>query len=150
MLRFPYLSEPIGRGGGASRWRPLVPVRIFGPTQRKCWFPRALIDTGADDTIFPMHAATLAGVRLRPPAASVVRWHGQAYPIQFGDVELELRDGRTALRWPAIIAFSVAPLRYPLLGQRGCLQYLDATFLGDAQLVELVANRSLPGIASQP
>jgi hypothetical protein len=60
-------------------------------------------------------------------------------------VELLLTDNLSSWRWPAVIGFSPAPLRYPLLGQRGCLQYIDARFLGADLMVELETNPSYPG-----
>src|SRR5687767_8198746 len=129
MLRFPYLTEPVVRGspptlppGSTVRWRPFVPVRIYGPTGRFRDYPRALLDTGADDTVIPLVAATALGVTLMPDGAFGLRWRGQPYPLRFGDVELELADASGSVwRWPATVGFSAAPIRYPILGNAGCL-----------------------------
>ena len=48
-------------------------------------------------------------------------------------------------RWPAVIAFSQAPLRYPILGLSGCLQYFDARYRGEDRIVQLETNRAYPG-----
>ena len=42
------------------------------------------------------------------------------------------------------VAFTAANVRYPLLGIAGCLEFLDARFLGQRRLLELEANPSLP------
>lgn len=152
MLEFAYQDEPLGGPPPPSlppsatvRWRPLVPVRIVGPTGRQRFFSRAVLDPGADDTVFPLAMASVLGVTLRLPTGHGLRWRGQAYPLRFGDVELELSDGLETCRWPAVIAFSQAPIRYPTLGLSGTLPYFDATFLGDDRRVRLGANRSFAG-----
>ena len=48
-------------------------------------------------------------------------------------------------QWPAVIGFSPAPIRYPILGQAGCLQFFDAKFFGADLAVELEVNRAYPG-----
>jgi hypothetical protein len=82
---------------------------------------------------------------LRPDTVHRVRWRGQLHPLRFGDVELLLTDNGSTWRWPAVVGFSPAPLRYPILGQSGCLQFLNARFLGVDLVVELEANHSYPG-----
>ncbi|HYT88638.1 MAG TPA: hypothetical protein VEL76_08005 [Gemmataceae bacterium] len=156
MLSFPYLSEllvgpppPSLPSGSTARWRPLVPVRLFGSAGGFRYFPRALLDTGADDSIFPLDAATALGVTLKADVGQVIRWRGQQHALRFGDVELELADESGAVwRWPAVVGFSPAPIRYPLLGNAGCLGFLDATFRGHARLVELQTTPSYPGTTS--
>jgi hypothetical protein len=156
MLRFPYLPEPLTGpppptlpSGSTVRWRPLLPVRIIGPTGRSRYFPRAILDSGADDTIFPLDIAALIGVALRPDTGQGIRWRGQLYRLRFGDVELELADeSGSAYHWPATVGFSPAPIRYPILGNAGCLYFFDTLFRGDDRTVELEVNRSYPGIVT--
>jgi hypothetical protein len=153
MLRFDYLSEPLTGApppslppNSTARWRPLLPVRISGPSGRLRYFPRAILDSGADDTIFPLDVATLVGVTLRADAGHAIRWRGQSYQLRFGDVELELTDESGSVwRWPATVGFSPAPIRYPILGNAGCLCFFDALFRGDDRVVELETNQSYPG-----
>lgn len=155
MLRFPYQDEPLGSPPPPSlpataqvRWRPLVPATVIGPTGKRRFFPRALLDPGADDTIFPSAVAGLLGVVLRANSGHGLRWRGQGYPLRYGDVALELRDGAQVWHWPAVVGFSPAPLRYPILGICGCLQFFDTCFRGDGRLVELETNLSYPGTRS--
>jgi hypothetical protein len=56
-----------------------------------------------------------------------------------------LADDTSTYRWPTIVAFTPAPLRYSLLGMAGCLQYFDARFLGADRTLELDANWTYPG-----
>src|SRR5262245_1779121 len=152
MMQFSYEDEPLTGPappslppGSTVRWRPLLPIRIIGPTGSQRTFSRAVLDPGADDTVFPSAVASVLGVNLRAPSGHGLRWRGQAYALRFGDLELELSDGIESCRWPAVIAFSPAPLHYPILGLSGCLQYFDATYMGEDRVVCLVANRSFPG-----
>lgn len=154
-LRFPYQDElftgppPPSRPAGVTTYkRPLIPVTIIGPNGISRSFDRALLDSGADDTVFPIDAARLLGIPLRPHLGHGVRWRGQLYPMRFGDAELELMAGGIVWRWIAVIAFSPAPIRYPILGQAGFLQFMDARFLGADLAIELEANRTYLGTQS--
>lgn len=118
---------------------------IIGPTGLVRHFGRAVLDPAADDTVFPLDTAGRLGVGLRPDTGHRVRWRGQLYALRFGDVELVLADDVSVWRWPAVVAFSPAPIRYPLLGQAGCLQFLDARFLGADRIAELETNHTFPG-----
>jgi hypothetical protein len=158
VLSFPYLDEPLTGppppslpAGAAVRWRPLVPVDILGPSGLVRHFGRAVLDPGADDTVFPLDTGRRLGVRLRPDTGHRIRWRGQLHPLLFGDVELVLADDSSECRWPAVVAFSPAPLRYPILGIFGicgCLVFFDGRFLGADWVAELDPNRSYPGTST--
>lgn len=151
ILRFPYLLEPI-QGllppslppGTAARWRPLVLVTLHGFSPASfISFGRALVDSGADDTIFPLDVANLLGISLLPVTGHAMRWRGQRVLLRFGRVELQLTDQAGAsLRWAATVAFSAANMRYPLLGMAGCLEFFDAKFFGRNRLLELESYAS--------
>lgn len=112
MLRFAYQAEPL-RGspspslpaGSTVHWRPLLPVAIFGPTGLVRRFSRALLDPGADDTIFPLDTVVRLHVQLLADTGHRVRWRGQAHPLRFGPLELELTDGQATWRWSALVGF---------------------------------------------
>ena len=155
-LRFPYLlpNPPSITGAtvsnpasGSAFLRPLVPVAIIGQVTRRR-FPRALLDTGSEDTIFPAPIATMIGAQLyrRGSQKSVVRWRGTTYPLRFGNIHLELTDGTTSWNWPAEVGFSDAPLPYVILGNNGCLEFFDVTFFGESREVELKINSAYVGI----
>lgn len=74
-----------------------------------------------------------------------VRWRGQQFWVEFHIVELELAQDSQTWRWRARVGFTPAPLAYALLGQRGCLEFLDAKFCGADQVAELQVNRAFPG-----
>lgn len=152
MLRFPYQDEaltgpppPSLPASAVVRWRTLIPVTIFGSGGVFRDFGRAVLDPAADDTVFPLDTARRLGISLRPDSGHRVRWRGQLHALRFGDAELVLTDNASIWRWPAVVGFSPAPLRYPILGQAGCLQFTDARFFGADRVVELEINRDFPG-----
>jgi hypothetical protein len=61
---------------------------------------------------------------------------------------LLLTDHGSVWRWPTVVGFSPAPLRYPMLGQAGCLQFFDSRFLGDDRVVEVETKLTYPGTRS--
>lgn len=66
-------------------------------------------------------------------------------PSRYGIVELELVDATgNSLRWPATVVFTVANMNYPLLGVSGCLEFMDAKFLGKDRILELEPNADFP------
>ena len=140
MLRFPYSANV---HTGVPRWRPLIPVFLNGPRGRRR--VKALLDTGSDDTIIQDWLAPYLGVQLVAGKGNRVVWRGQPYSIQFGRIGLELTDGSAGFRWSDLVAFSPAPIRYTILGIRGCLQFFDATFCGKDLAVDLTINRSFSG-----
>ena len=65
--------------------------------------------------------------------------------LRYGHVTLELADDEgNVLAWPAVVTFTTAPVRYPLLGICGCLDILDVTFRGAEHFVELQTNSAFP------
>ena len=150
MLEFPFQAEPVSvpppslPPSERNRWRPLVPIRIYGSTGKSRMFTRALVDTGSDDTVFPMGLISPLDVDLLDDTGHGIRWRGRGYSLRFGTVELELTDGGAVWRWTAIVGFSTAPIRYPILGQTAFLQFFNASFRGDDRVITLVKNSSFP------
>jgi hypothetical protein len=152
ILRFPYLSETLQGPPPPSlpkstleRWRPIVPIIAYGPLGTAFTIYRALVDPGSDDTIFPLSVASALGIPLLAPTGHAMRWRGQRVALRFGVMELELVDPASGtLRWPATVAFTVANVRYPLLGMCGFLEFLDVKFLGKDRMLEVEPNASLP------
>jgi hypothetical protein len=125
----------------------MIPVRITGPTGLSMWHI-GLLDTGSTETMFPMEVAQAIGVILQRSPAGHVRWRGVRYPVRRATVKLQLSNDTIRWIWETTIAFSPAPLAYVLLGDRGCLQYLDAKFCGGRRIVELETNQTFPGEVS--
>ena len=152
MLQYPYQPVPLVGAAPPSlpptataRWRPFAPVTIIGPTGTSRHFRRALVDPGADDTVFPLQLVERLGVVLRPDASHKLRWRGQMYQLRYGDAELQLGDGDISYRWTTVVCFSDAPISYRILGYAGCLELFNVTFRGADQIVELEPNHSYPG-----
>jgi predicted aspartyl protease len=148
-LIFPYTEFPTPKPvwslqGRAGRPRPLILVAIIGPTATVV--ERCLLDTGADDTVFPEAMATHLGIDLSGCPTSSASGVGQVgATLRHVEVRLRITDGQETREWPARVAFTSAPLRWPLLGFAGFLQFFTATFHGDHEQVELTVNGSYPG-----
>lgn len=148
-MRFPYPSITVQGprltlGGGNIRHRPIIAVRITGPgnfTVRD-----ALIDTGADETIFEEWIAARIGVDLSQAPVETVSLVGRPQsPCRYATVELLVTDIQETYRWPALVGFVPARLPYQILGHAGFLQFFEATFRGTDREVILTPNRSFPG-----
>ena len=68
-------------------------------------------------------------------------------PVQlhYAQVHLRLAGGGEFREWPALVGFTSLPVRYPLLGFAGFLQFFRSDFHGDREEVELVVNSLYPG-----
>jgi hypothetical protein len=149
-MRFRYdlvpSPQPVASlGGRFVRPRPLVDVSVTGPSStRLC---RALLDSGADDTVFPDWMAAAIGVDLTNVPSVTIRLAtaGRTVSVRYVTVTLRMTDGQEMREWPAVIACTPSPLHYPLLGFGGCLQFFDATFRGAIEQVELTTNALYPG-----
>lgn len=152
MVEFPYVAEPlIGLAppslpaGTTQRWRPLVPITLCAAND--VWhIGTALVDTGSADTIFPLDALDWLGLQPLPSGHQLL-WRGLPHPMRFATVEMELNDGKSAYMWSAVVAFSSARTRYPLLGMAGCLEFFDLRFGGASRIVQFESNQTFPGMS---
>ena len=148
-MRFPYKLVPMWRllyslGGRTVRPRALVNVGVQGPSNTVA--RRMLLDTGADECIFPDSVAHRIGADLTGASTGSATVAGVGrLPLRYAQVTLRLTDGQEFREWPAIISFTPARLIYPLLGFAGCLRYFWAHFMGDREEVELTVNSLYPG-----
>jgi hypothetical protein len=146
-LRFRYKDlktrHPVpSLGGRLARPRPLVAVTLVGPSNT--FVREALLDTGADgadDTVFPDFVAARLGLNLdQAPQGEVAGVASGNVTVRYAQVTLRLTDGREKREWAAWVGFTAAPLKHPLLGFAGCLQFFTAVFSGDREEVELTVN----------
>jgi hypothetical protein len=149
-MRFRYKLIPTRRpviplGGRFVRPLPLLDVTVIGP--RGARVRQALLDSGADDTVFHESLAAVIGVDLTsaPHGVATVATAGGAVPVRYAPVLLRLTDGREMREWPALVAFTPARLVYPMLGFAGCLQFFGSNFFGDVEQVDLTTNSLYPG-----
>jgi predicted aspartyl protease len=106
-----------------------------------------LLDSGADDVVFPEDYAALIGLDLtNAPTGSASGVSTGTATLRYAQVTLQLTDGNEIHTWPVWVAFTSTPLRTPLLGISGLLRYFEATFQGDFQQVVLEPNTLFPSV----
>lgn len=106
----------------------------------------ALLDNGADDTVFPEAVAHKLGLDLtHAPAGEAGGVGGQTFPVRYAQVTIRVAQGQEMREWPAWVGFTSARLNRPLLGFAGFLQFFTATHYGDQEQVELTVNALYPG-----
>jgi hypothetical protein len=149
-LLFPYTPFPISHPlwplhGRVERPRPVLLVSVLGPAGTAVEY--GLLDTGSDDTVFPDFFAADIGLDLTNAPTGVAGGVGPAGPaaLRYAEVLLRITDGREYREWTARVGFASVPLRRPLLGFAGFLQFFTAVFHGHLEQVELTVNPSYPG-----
>jgi len=126
------------------RPRPTIFVTVKGPGG--AWNELGLVDTGSDDTVFPGYVARIIGLDLTQAPTRTASGVGKVPAvIHLAEVILKITDGREIREWPARDGFTSTPLKSPLLGFAGFLQYFSANFQGDQEVLELTVNSLYPG-----
>lgn len=148
-LRFPYLQVATGQPivslhGKTHRPRPVIGVTILGPAGAVPY--DGLLDTGADEALFPEAIAALIGIDLSNAPRGTASGFGMGIiPVRYAEATLRIADNQEQREWRAWVSFALVVRRYALLGQAGFLQYFTATFHGDREEVELTVNGIYPG-----
>jgi hypothetical protein len=126
--------------------RPAVPLKVIGPsgsTQRV-----AMVDSGADSSVFPTSIAILLEVDLaKAYLGSAVGVGTGSVGVRYARVILELDDGQSSCRWRTYVGF--APVRHALFGVIGGLEYFKSTFDYAAQELALLPQANLPATNDQ-
>lgn len=148
-MNFPYQPaitvDPVS-GDGLLIGRPEVLITVHGETDARTY--QALVDTGADRSVFPSSMANDLGIKLMPAMGKGgLTFSGEALKLSVGIVVLELSQDDRILRWPAAVLFH--DFANPgdesvILGHAGFLEYFTATFDGSDGVLSLVANEYLP------
>jgi hypothetical protein len=104
-----------------------------------------LLDSGADDVIFPLSVAKRLGLDLSRAVTGSAVGIGSSRPssILYLPVILLLSDGNETCRWRAVVGFTAARLRFPLFGIAGGLQHFRTTLDLEQDEIILLANPSL-------
>jgi len=110
-------------------------------------YPRdCLLDTAADDTVFPEMIAHKIGVDLTTAPAIRIDLAGRG-PVtcRFAPVDLRLSDGIETYEWTAIVGFAPVPLIFALLGYAGFFEYFDVDFHGATREAFVTPAATFPG-----
>ena len=148
-LRFRYKLLPTKRpivslNGRMVRPRPLIAVTLIGPAGTT--IEMAHVDPGSDDCVFPLSLAGKIGLDLtNAPVGEAASVGQEPVALRYAQVTLRLAGGTEWCEWQAWVAFTTAPLKRPLLGFAGFLQFFTATFYGDDEELVLAANGLYPG-----
>ncbi len=135
--------------GALLRYRPIVPVRIFGPLGSRIY--DGCLDCALDDTIFPVSLAVTLGIDLRGAAQGQARpIGGVVVPYSYAPVTLRLSDGVELCEWDAIVGFVNLPLRWALLGHAGFLDFFDTDLRGARREAVISPNTQFPGTHTIP
>ncbi len=119
--------------------RPLVPVKLIIDDGRYVLID-ALIDTGADISLFPQHLAEQLGFDLSsPPNGKVSAAVGGESSYRLRDVTLELRRPPDIVRWKASVGFVDRTMSYAILGTRGFFEFFDLNYSAYSRRVEITA-----------
>ena len=124
--------------------RPLIPVKLLIDDGR-CVLIDALIDTGADISLFPQHLAEQLGFDLsHPPDGMVSAAVGGQCSYRLRDVTLELRRPPEVVRWKASIGFVDRTMSYAILGTRGFFEFFRLTYDARAGFLTVEPSLTLP------
>jgi hypothetical protein len=148
-MKFPYsafLSEAPDTGEEIIIFRPEVPLRLRGASGQAVFM--ALVDTGADNTIFPMSIARDLGIETqKAKGRGAVAFGGQEIPLSFADIDLQISDDKSALRWIGRVYFSDFGgdrEETLIVGHEGFLDFFTASFDGEQTTLTLHPNKELP------
>jgi hypothetical protein len=131
-------------GGRWVRPRPIIAITLVGPLGT--WLTEGHLDTGADDTIFPAVFASRVGVDLsHAPSGTATGVGLTGISLRYAEVIMRLAGNRERREWKAWVGFTATPLKRPLLGFAGFLQFFSAHFYGDREELELDVNSLYPG-----
>lgn len=127
-MKFPYRKEPSLPGTAHENrtevFRPRIPIRLFH--KNRFIDVLALIDSGADDCIFPLEVATELNLPL--DARNVNHYGGigsGSIKATFANVRVGIEGGAM---FPLYVGFSDAPSVVPILGQAGFFDRFEVTF----------------------
>jgi hypothetical protein len=148
---FPYIKVPTKEpvfllGNVYYRFRPLIRVRVAGPIRMKhVW---ATLDSGSDDTLFPLELAKYLGVHLTSAPTGAANAVGGArfeYPYAKVQLHIESRDGEVCT-WSTMVGFTEARENLGLLGQESMFSYFNIGFSKIKDEMNITPNSAFPGL----
>lgn len=129
-MKFPY-REYVSVFPGSTDFRlilrPVITIRVVGPKADARW--DALVDSGADETLFPLSLAEVLGVELDEELISEAAGiSGDRLKIQYGDVDLRIESDSEIIEWKTTVGFvdfGSASDEVIILGHGGCLDFFE-------------------------
>jgi hypothetical protein len=133
-------------GGGMLRYKPVISLTVIGPSGQVAH--PTLVDSGADDIVFPIQVAGRIGVDLSAAVAGQAQGLGGSQPVGllYSPVILLLSDGTQTCRWRAITAFTGTKLHFAILGIAGGLEHFRTTLDVQSREIILLPQPSLPAV----
>ncbi|MEK7536863.1 MAG: hypothetical protein AAB584_00245 [Patescibacteria group bacterium] len=139
-MKFPYLKQPHISKQKSWISRPLIPVRLFYKNKHIDVY--ALIDSGADSSIFHSSIADLLGVNLRDGRKeSFFGISGSNYGIDvyFHKIKLQIIGSSDTVEIE--VGFAYSPGVAAILGQNGFFDNFHVKFERDKERVEILPVR---------
>ena len=123
--------------------RPLVALHVH--SAGRTTLTDALIDTGADISIFPKFVADRLRLDLSGCSEIAVNAAlGGSGKYRLYEVELELHRAGEVLRWRTFVGFTEHEMSYAFLGTKGFFEFFDLAYSSRRQTVEIVLNGASP------
>ena len=130
--------------------RPEIPVTVIGSRGSVTY--SALVDTGADNVVFPRSVADELGIELHPSErCQATGFGGGTVSLLSGQATLEIGDAQDRLRWTARVLFNDCEPEQDeivLLGYLGFLEFFQANFDGPKGWLELTPSTRLTIVAA--
>ncbi len=124
--------------------RPLVMLHIESPTGRRVSVD-ALVDTGADVTLFSFSTAAQLGMDLtQAPELPIGSAIGALTTYRTAKVVIEIRRPPEVFRWRTTVGFVPHRMAYAMLGTRGFFEFFRLAYDACASSFEIEPNGSFP------
>ena len=124
--------------------RPIVMLHVASSSGRFVNVD-ALVDTGADVSLFPNSMASKLGIELpTSPGLTIGSPIGSTTAYRLAEVQLEIRRPPDVLRWRTSIGFVDRPLPYAILGTRGFFEFFRLSYDASQHLFDLDPVGVLP------
>ncbi len=108
--------------------RPIVMLHVVSSSGRFVNVD-ALVDTGADVSLFPNSMASKLGIALpTTPGLPIGSPIGSTTTYRLAEVQLEIRRPPDVLHWRTSIGFVDRPLPYAILGTRGFFEFFRLSY----------------------
>ncbi len=117
--------------------RPIVALQIsVGETAPLAI--EALIDTGADRTIFPAYVARHFNLSLSGPTSGEVKAAvGGSSEYWLHEVTLQFRRYPESLKWQTEVCFVDRPMQYALLGSKSFFEFFDLSYSFSRETIDI-------------